>query len=100
LFSVGNGFNNTYYGREHDIVNVSCTLGKSITVAACFYGINNATPGCGGTTTSATCQSMDVSAGCKQFCSSSLCSFQIENTLFNDTCYGKLKQFWMYFTCS
>ncbi|CAF1140420.1 unnamed protein product [Rotaria sordida] len=62
--SWGSGFNNTFYGHENDVLNVSCATGKTLTVAACFYGINSATPGCSGSTGSANCLSMDVSSTC------------------------------------
>ena len=97
---AGNGFNNTFYGYEHDIVNVACLSGKRLTVAACFYGINSASPGCSGSTVSANCLSMDVSSMCTTLCNSTSCYFAIENTNFGDTCVGILKAFWMYFTCA
>ncbi|CAF4780827.1 unnamed protein product [Rotaria magnacalcarata] len=93
--SWGNGFNNTFYGYEHDVVNVSCSTGKALTVAACFYGINSANPGCGGSTVSANCLSMDVSSTCATLCNSSYCYFAVDNTNFGDTCFGLLKTFWI-----
>ncbi|CAF3909898.1 unnamed protein product, partial [Rotaria sp. Silwood1] len=58
--SWGGGFNNTFYGHENDVLNVSSATGKTLTVAACFYGINSATPGCDGSTVLANCLSMNV----------------------------------------
>jgi hypothetical protein len=100
FFFIGNGFNNTYYGQEHNIVNVSCLAGKSLTVGACFYGINSASPGCAGSTVSANCLSMDVSSNCSVLCNTTYCYFAIENYNFGDTCNGIVKTFWMYFTCA
>ncbi|CAF3901933.1 unnamed protein product, partial [Rotaria sp. Silwood1] len=62
------GFNNTFYGHENDVLNVSSATGKTLTVAACFYGIDSATPGCGGSTVSANCLSMNVSSTCRTLC--------------------------------
>ncbi|CAF1590969.1 unnamed protein product [Adineta ricciae] len=98
--SWGNGFNNTFYGNEHDVANVSCASGKTLKVAACFYGINSANPGCQPPTASATCSSMDVTSKCASQCNSNSCNFAVENTVFGDTCYGLVKTFWMYYTCS
>jgi hypothetical protein len=98
---IGNGFNNTFYGHEHDTVNVACPTGQSLTVAACFYGVNSANPGCTGATASAGCLSMDVTTTCAMLlCNSNSCYFAIENTNFGDTCIGILKTFWMYYTCA
>ncbi|CAF1668663.1 unnamed protein product, partial [Rotaria sp. Silwood1] len=59
-WNSGGGFNNTFYGHENDVLNVSSATGKTLTVAACFYGINSATPGCDGSTVLANCLSMNV----------------------------------------
>ncbi|CAF1672562.1 unnamed protein product, partial [Adineta ricciae] len=98
--SWGNGFNNTFYGSEHDVVNVSCASGKTLKVAACFYGINSANPGCQSYTASATCSSMDVTSKCASQCNSSSCTFPVENSVLGDTCFSLQKTFWMYYTCS
>ena len=97
---IDNGFNNTFYGQEHDVANVSCGTGKKLKVVACFYGINSANPGCQPPTASANCSSMDVTSKCASQCNSSSCNFAVENSNFGDTCVGQVKTFWMYFTCS
>ncbi|CAF4872727.1 unnamed protein product [Rotaria socialis] len=97
---TGGGFNNTFYGHENDVLNASCATGQSLTVAACFYGINSATPGCGGSTVSANCFSMDVTSTCVALCNPNYCYYTIDNANFGDTCFGLVKTFWMYFTCS
>ncbi|CAF5117333.1 unnamed protein product, partial [Rotaria sp. Silwood1] len=58
------GFNNTFYGHENDVLNVSSVTGKTLTVAACFFGINSAIPERGGSTVSANCLSTNVSSTC------------------------------------
>ncbi|CAM4752922.1 unnamed protein product [Rotaria magnacalcarata] len=96
----GGGFNNTFYGHENDVLNASCATGERLTVVACFYGINSATPGCGGATVLANCFSMDVTSTCVALCNPNYCYYTIDNANFGDTCFGLVKTFWMYFTCS
>ncbi|CAF3855716.1 unnamed protein product, partial [Rotaria sp. Silwood1] len=83
------GFNNTFYGHENDVLNVSSATGKTLTVAACFYGIDSATPGCGGSTVSANCLSMNVSSTCRTLCNSSYCYYTIDNANFGTPALGR-----------
>ncbi|CAF1089799.1 unnamed protein product [Didymodactylos carnosus] len=94
------GYYNTYYGLEHDVISECCATGKTIYVVAAIFGINDANRSRSASTASNGSAAIDKSIIIRPLYTSLCCNFAVEDSVIGDSCIGKLKTFWLYWTCS